>query len=199
MALAVLVSVAAVDQSAWAARDRGPVARQVVRHRPLRIGPFLRYRVPRREPTLLAPLRPDENLIPPFGEPSPLFDDQISSPPSLPHSFALTVPVRGSDRPAVPATLGRYVEVGRALSVCWAPPPGAAWSAVTVRLAFRRDGTIYGVPRIAFVDAETAEAKSALAQSLLAALKACKPLPFSASLGAAVAGEIFAIRFVHQD
>lgn len=148
---------------------------------------------------MLAPPPADENLIPPFGEPSPLSDDQISSPPSLPHSFALTVPVRGSDTPAVPATLNRYAEVGRALSVCWIPQPDAAWSAITVRLAFRRDGTIYGVPRIAFVDAGTAEAKSALAQSLLAALKACKPLPFSASLGAAVAGEIFAIRFVHQD
>ena len=175
------------------------VVRPVLRHRPLRIGPFLRYRVPRQEPLLLAPPDPDENLIPPFGEPSPLSDDQITAPPSLPHSFALTVPIRGSDRPSLPPTLGRYAEVGRALSVCWVPPADTAWSAVTVRLAFRRDGTIYGMPRIAFVDAGTAEAKSALAQSLLAALKICKPLPFSASLGGAIAGEIFAIRFVHQD
>ena len=172
-----------------------------IHHRPLRSGAWtgVRHRFrPLRPPRLLAPAPPDENLVPPPGGRS--FDeDESGGAAPLPHGFALTVPMRSGDVPHRPATLGRFVEVGRALAGCWHPPVGVAWSAVTVRVAFRRDGTIYGLPRIPFVDAAGVEAKASVTQSLGAALKSCVPLPFSPSLGAAVAGEIFAIRFVNQD
>ena len=124
---------------------------------------------------------------------------EFSTGPSLPHGFALTVPMGSGQKPDVPPTITRFVDVGDALGVCWVPPADETWSSVTLRVSFRRDGSVNGMPRVPFVDAADAEQKSALAQSVLAALKTCTPLPFSPSLGSAVAGEIFAIRFVNQD
>ena len=100
---------------------------------------------------------------------------------------------------SVPPTLGRYVEVGQALGACFPATPGLTWGAITLRVSFRRDGSVFGEPRIPFSDAPTPEQKAALARSLLAALKGCTPLHVSPSLGGAIAGEIFAIRFIHQD
>ena len=98
-----------------------------------------------------------------------------------------------------PATLGRFVEVGPALGRCVAPLPGLAWGAATLRVSFRRDGSVLGEPRVPYSDAASADQKTALAHSLLDGLKRCTPLPLSPSLGAAVAGEIFAVRFIHED
>ena len=190
--------------AAWpaGAASRVPVRRFAGHVRPFRLHPGLGIRprfCPLGYPPLLGPGSPDDNMPPPIGEPSPLMEDQLGDDVALPHGFSLTVPFGRGGAPPVPATLNRFREVGPALAACWTPPAAAPWSAVTVRLAFRRDGTIYGVPRVPFVGAATPEIKSELAQSLLAALKTCKPLPFSPSLGAAVAGEIFAIRLVNQD
>ena len=41
-----------------------------------------------------------------------------------------------------------------------------------------------------------ADGQAALANSILAAVRDCAPLPFTAALGAAIAGQILAIRFV---
>ena len=170
------------------------------RHPRLRPLIGFRHRLPAyRAPRLLAPGPPDENLPPPVGEPSPLTEDQLNGGVPAPHGFIVTVRVGGSDRPARATSLGRFVEVGPALGACWTPPPDLPWNAITMRVAFRRDGTVYGVPRIPFVGAASADAKTRLAESLLAALKTCTPLPFSPSLGSPVAGEIFAIRFVNQE
>lgn len=142
--------------------------------------------------------RPDELFPPPpIEEPEP--SEEPSGPLQFPHGFILTVPVRGGPRPAAPASLNRFVQVGAALVACWAPPDTGPWSSITLRVSFKRDGSINGVPRVPFVDAASPQMKSGLAQSLLSALKTCTPLPFSSSLGAAIAGEIFAIRFVNQD
>jgi hypothetical protein len=134
---------------------------------------------------------------PPWFYPEPEIDV-----PSLPHSFVLTVPVGGPGERSAPSRLDRYADVGSALGACWKPAAdvdGKPWRAVTIRVAFKRDGTIFGLPRIPFADAGSAQAKADLAQSLLGALQHCTPLPFSPSLGAAIAGEIFAIRFTNQD
>jgi len=113
--------------------------------------------------------------------------------------FILTVPVGAGQTFAAPATLNRYVDVGQALGRCFPAPEGPTWGSITLRVSFKRDGSVFGLPRISYSDTGTAEQKSDLAHSLLAGLKRCTPLPLSPSLGAAVAGEIFAIRFIHQD
>jgi hypothetical protein len=99
-----------------------------------------------------------------------------------------------SKLPAVSAP----AEIGRHISQCWkAPrtdPPQVI--EVTVRLSFSRTGAVIGEPRVVYIGA-AAEAKlrGEIAASILAAIKACTPLPFTPSLGAAIAGRMFAIRF----
>ncbi len=148
-----------------------------------------------------ALLLPSPGEIPPPGieVPSPSTEDQPLERPPLPHGFALTVPLGNGPRPTVPVSLRRFIEVGQALGSCWDPPAEEPWTSITLRVSFRRDGSVNGMPRVPFVDAAGPEQKSELADSLLAALKRCTPLSFSPSLGAAIAGEIFAIRFVNQD
>ncbi len=82
---------------------------------------------------------------------------------------------------------------------CWTPPQTDTPQAieVTVRLSFSRAGAVIGVPRVTFVNASAEPGlRQLVAASILAAVKACTPLKFTPSLGAAIAGQIFAIRFM---
>ncbi len=130
-----------------------------------------------------------------------------SAPPSsevpYPQGFVLTVPVTPGSASAQPRdTLNRYVEVGAALGRCWSgllEPADAHWQDLTLRVSFKRDGTVNGIPRIVHVsDPADPQADARGRASLLSALGHCTPLPLSPSLGRAIAGQIFAIRFVQQ-
>jgi hypothetical protein len=82
---------------------------------------------------------------------------------------------------------------------CWTPPQTDTPQAieVTVRLSFSRAGAVIGAPRVTFVKAPAEQGmRQLVAASILAAVKACTPLNFTPSLGAAIAGQIFAIRFM---
>ena len=150
-------------------------------------------------PDLLTPPPPGEFVQPEGPGPSPLLEGEPLSRPPLPRGFVLTVKVGVGQSFDAPATLDRFIEVGQALGRCFAPPAGLSWGSITLRVAFKRDGAVFGLPRIPYSDAATADQKTELAHSLLAGLKRCTPLPLSPSLGAAVAGEIFAIRFINED
>lgn len=115
-----------------------------------------------------------------------------------PEGFALTVPVGPDEQPAKTAPLDRYVDVAHALGRCWSSAlAGGRWTDATLRVSFKRDGAVNGVPRVVHVsDAADRQTESGVRTSLLQALTHCAPLPFSPSLGKAVAGQIFAIRFV---
>jgi hypothetical protein len=164
--------------------------------RPLR--PF-RGIGPNVPPYLLPPPPPDTFIQPEGPGPSPLIEGAPADLPAFAHGFHLTVKVGAGQTFATPATLDRFAEVAPALARCFSPPAGVTWGSITLRVSLKRDGSIFGLPRIPFSDAATAEQKSDLAQSLLAGLKRCTPLPLSPSLGNAVAGEIFAISFIHED
>ena len=130
--------------------------------------------------------------------------NSFSDNPPLPEGFVLTVQVGASHSGSSPASsaLDRYSDVARALGACWDPAEvvGAGrWGAVTLRASFKRDGTINGVPRVVALSPEAEPAKVAdLKASLMAALSRCTPLHFTPALGNAIAGQIFAIRFVQQ-
>ena len=147
-------------------------------------------------PPLLPPSPPAGDVLRPEG---PGASPPIESLPALAHGFHLDVRVGAGRTLAAPPTLNRFVEVGQALGRCFVPPAGFAWGSVTLRVAFKRDGSVFGLPRVPYGDAATPDRKTELARSLIAGLKSCTPLPLSPSLGAAVAGEIFAIRFIHED
>lgn len=134
------------------------------------------------------------------------WEEQVpqSENPPLPEGFALTVPVRpepSADRRGADL-LERYSDIGAALRRCWDPARAIGdrrWGEITLRVSFKSNGEVNGVPRIAHV-AERIEPStlSDLRASLLSALSRCTPLHFSASLGKAIAGQIFAVRFVQQ-
>jgi hypothetical protein len=89
-----------------------------------------------------------------------------------------------------------------ALRSCWVPPAkedsrvGAQYS---VRLSFKRDGEIFGKPRVSYVTPGLPEhVRKAYSDAVDAAIERCTPLAFSRRLGGALAGRPFAIRFIDK-
>ena len=86
--------------------------------------------------------------------------------------------------------------IATGLAACWRPPHDD--DQVTVRISFTREGAVIGEPWIVFVRSSGGRAAddAALADSMMSAIRDCTPLHFSARLGAAIAGQVLAIRFV---
>jgi hypothetical protein len=120
--------------------------------------------------------------------------DRFFDPPA-PLSQEITGLIRGSMAPGPVARIERIREVFPAVRACWSPA-GQGDGELTVRLAFRRDGTVMGAPRITYSKAADTEASRAFADRVFSALERCAPLPFSPSFGAAVAGRPFTLRFI---
>ena len=55
------------------------------------------------------------------------------------------------------APLRHTDELGSALLECWHPPVGTERSSVTLRFSFRRDGSVFGQPRVTHVDVDGEE------------------------------------------
>jgi hypothetical protein len=87
-----------------------------------------------------------------------------------------------------------------ALRACWVPPPqeeARHGMQMAVRLSFKRDGEIIGMPRVTYTSPDApADARDVYHEAIEAALGRCTPLPFTAGLGGALAGRPIAIRFV---
>jgi len=112
--------------------------------------------------------------------------------------LALAAPARAQSE-ADRRTINLPREVSGQIARCWAPPQtdGPYVLEVTVRLSFSRAGEVIGAPRVAFIKAPVGQGvRRLVAASILAAVKACTPLKFTPSLSAAIAGRIFAIRFI---
>jgi hypothetical protein len=99
---------------------------------------------------------------------------------------------------AQPPLVARVHSIATGIAACWRPPHDD--DQVTVRLSFTREGAVIGEPRIVFVrSSDGARADSALAQSMLRAIRDCTPLHFSARLGSAIAGQVLDIRFIGRN
>ena len=85
-------------------------------------------------------------------------------------------------------------EVGPSIAACWRAPHKG--DQITVQLSFRRDGSIFGKPRINYVKPMDSSSTQALTESIFKALDMCLPLQFTPRLAANIAGQVFAIRFV---
>jgi len=134
--------------------------------------------------------------IEPFGDP----DDrqQLLEPPiPLPEGRNGIIHFRPSDVRV--GRIDRLGQVFQALQACWSLPIGASGSGqeATLRLAFRRDGTVLGEPRVTFYrSGPGSDGRGDFMGSIRAALAQCSPLPFSDSFGAANAGRPFNLRFI---
>jgi hypothetical protein len=98
------------------------------------------------------------------------------------------------------AQLDTLKDIGAALQGCWVPPPmdqSRPGMQITVQMSFRRNGELFGQPRITFESAGASDDER-LAYRIAVAqmLQRCAPLPFTEALGNAVAGRPFTIRFI---
>src|SRR5271168_1774682 len=85
-------------------------------------------------------------------------------------------------------------EVGPSIAACWRAPHQG--DQITVQLSFRRDGSIFGEPRVNYVKPMNGSSTQALTESIFQAIDACLPLQFTPLLAANIAGQVFVIRFV---
>ncbi|TWC06776.1 hypothetical protein FBZ93_10164 [Bradyrhizobium macuxiense] len=99
---------------------------------------------------------------------------------------------------AEPEQLNTIRDVVLAIHRCWRPPPPdkAGPIDITVIVSFNREGAILGHPRISYESQEaTDNDRIAYRVAVMEALQRCTPMPFTESLGGAVAGRPFAIPF----
>lgn len=97
-------------------------------------------------------------------------------------------------------TLNTIAEVFAALEACWVPPDldqSRAGMQITVQMSFRRNGELFGHPRITF-ESVGASDDERLAYRIAVAkmLKRCAPLPFTDALGNAIAGRPLTMRLI---
>ena len=92
------------------------------------------------------------------------------------------------------APANTLVELQRQFSACMAGKPAgpAAGSRLTIMLMMRRDGSIFGKPRITFSHLEgEAEARRRFVDDAERSVEACLPFRITPSLGGAIAGRPF--------
>ena len=96
---------------------------------------------------------------------------------------------------AVPANT--LVDLQRQLGACMAGKvPGTAGSRLTIMLMMKRDGSIFGKPRITFSHLEgDKESRQAFVDDAERTVEACLPFRITPSLGGAIAGRPFVISF----
>ena len=87
-----------------------------------------------------------------------------------------------------------------ALLDCWVPPPieqSRPGMQITVLMSFKRNGEMFGQPRIIFQSRDASDAERASYHTAVAeTLKRCASLPFTEAFGNGMAGEPFTMRFV---
>ena len=112
----------------------------------------------------------------------------------------LTTAVRGAAAQTPQLPLNTLNEVSAALRACWVPPPldqSRAGMQITVQMSFRRNGELFGHPRITFESAGASDdERLAYRVAVAKMIKRCAPLPLSNALGNALAGRPFTIRLI---
>jgi hypothetical protein len=81
---------------------------------------------------------------------------------------------------------------------CWKPPPMSVANPmdITVSFSFNRAGLILGKPRITYESARaTDNDRLAYRVAVMEALQRCTPMPFTETMGGAIAGYPFRVQF----
>jgi hypothetical protein len=122
--------------------------------------------------------------------------------PGVGHGMILTIHVVQSNRaPRKPTTpVNNLQEFMGALAGCWNPPPvdkNRQPLDLNFTISFKRSGELFGKPRVVIfarpvTDAERERHYTAVAE----AIDRCSPMPFTDSMGGAVAGRTFQINFI---
>jgi hypothetical protein len=114
----------------------------------------------------------------------------------------LSIEIRGTNpRPARPTgPVANLKELMAAIAGCWsAPAPDASRRPVdlTFQVSFKRSGELFGKPRvITFARAVTPDERGRYYTAVAEAIDRCSPMPFTDSMGGAVAGRTFRINLI---
>ena len=120
----------------------------------------------------------------------------------LAEALAIAALATGAAAQAQQAPVNTISELGAALRACWVPPPldqARPGMQITVQMTFRRNGELFGKPKITF-ESPGASDDDRLSYRLAVAemLKRCASLPFTDAFGNAVAGRPFTMRFIDE-
>jgi hypothetical protein len=115
-------------------------------------------------------------------------------------AIAVAATSAAAQKPQAP--LNTLKDIGAALQACWVPPPmdqARPGMQITVLMSFRRNGELFGQPRITFESAGASDDER-LAYRIAVAqmLQRCAPLPFTEALGNAMAGRPFRMRLIDE-
>ena len=98
------------------------------------------------------------------------------------------------------APINTVNELEAALLDCWVPPPieqSRPGMQITVLMSFKRNGELFGHPRITFQSSDASDVERASYHTVVAeTLKRCASLPFTEAFGNGIAGEPLTMRFV---
>jgi hypothetical protein len=116
---------------------------------------------------------------------------------ALAAAVAGVAPVARAEEAAPANTL---VDLQRQFAACMkGKPAGPAGSRLTIMLMMKRDGSIFGKPRVTFSHLEgDRDARQAFVDQVEGAVEACLPFRITPSLGGAIAGRPFVITFGRQ-
>jgi len=100
-------------------------------------------------------------------------------------------------RPTAPINTLRDLQI--ALAGCWSPPPVDSEHApvdLTFQVSFKRSGELFGKPRaILFARPITDKERDVYYRAVAEAVERCAQMPFTETMGSAVAGRLFRINF----
>jgi hypothetical protein len=100
---------------------------------------------------------------------------------------------------AEPGRVNTIDELFARLRQCWQPPKlpeGHPGMQITVLFMLRRDGEIFGKPKITFESPNATEADSiGYRVAVMETLQRCTPMPFTEGMGGAAAGKPIRFRF----
>jgi hypothetical protein len=128
----------------------------------------------------------------------------VTAGAALAQGMILTIEInRSNSNPHGPsAKINNLQEFMAALASCWEPPPIDDRHRpidLTFQVSFKRSGELFGKPRIVnFARSVTDEERQRYYTAVAEAIDRCSPMPFTDSMGGAVAGRTFRVNFLDR-
>jgi len=128
----------------------------------------------------------------------------VAAEAALAQATILTIEItRSNSRPRGPmGSIGNLQELMAAFAGCWEPPPIDASRGpvdLTFQVSFKRSGELFGKPRVVnFARPVTDEERQLYYTAVAEAVDRCAPMPFTESMGGAVAGRTFRVNFLDR-
>jgi hypothetical protein len=132
----------------------------------------------------------------------PLFPNVSRSGPGVGGGMLMTITLRYNNRRPQPPhdKVNTLQEMLKAIAGCWQfPAVGEDSQPVDpiFQVSFKRSGELFGKPRVIRFSREvTPEERAVFYTAVAEAIDRCSPMPFTDSMGGAVAGRTFQIRII---